>query len=369
MNMNFEPVWFSRPGDTLLYFMKQKGMSYKDVSRSSGISLDILYGIIAGNYSIDKYIAERLSSFIGGSVDFWLNRQRIFSENLDRAARISDSDLARDWLRRIPNRHMEQMGWKFNSRDFLSKMKAALLFFNVCSVQEWSEAYEEQMNVVSFKKTSAFSDDCVATSIWLRQGEIEADKIECAAWNVDKFREALSVIRSLTRTKNIDYFMPRLRKICAECGVAVVFVKAPDGCRASGAAEFITNNKALIILSFRYLTDDHFWFSFFHEAGHLLLHSKDGTFLEGYGDLNIEKENEANRFAGSLLIPAAHWEKFTQIRCKTDDIVRFATSIGISTGIVVGQMQKNGIINYSQFNKLKRKFTWDEVKRTENSII
>lgn len=142
-----------------------------------------------------------------------------------------------------------------------------------------------------------------------------------------------------------------------------MFVKAPAGCRASGATRFISRDKAMIILSFRHLSDDHFWFSFFHEAGHLILHGHGSTFVDGDAAETTEKEREANLFAAGTLIPLSERGRLDRLRANVNEIVRLAVSIGISPGIVVGQMQHEGLLGPNQLNGLKRRYTWDEVQK------
>ena len=116
-------------------------------------------------------------------------------------------------------------------------------------------------------------------------------------------------------------------------------------------------------MSFRYLTDDHFWFSFFHEIGHLLLHGNNGLILEGLAEVKNDAEDEANEFAARTLIPAEHLETLLGLRRVSREIMRFAASIGISSGIVVGQLQHRGMIGHGQLNSLKRRFVWDDQRR------
>jgi len=138
----------------------------------------------------------------------------------------------------------------------------------------------------------------------------------------------------------------------------VVIVRAPDGCRASGATQFLTSDKALLLLSFRYLTDDHFWFTFFHESGHLLLHGEKSIFLEGDDTpFNIE-EQEANDFAGKVLIPDELQSSLLNLNPDTKEILRFAIHAGISPGIVVGQLQHKKLFKYNQMNRLKKQYQW-----------
>jgi HTH-type transcriptional regulator/antitoxin HigA len=111
------------------------------------------------------------------------------------------------------------------------------------------------------------------------------------------------------------------------------------------------------VLSFRYLSDDHFWFAFFHEAGHLLLHGKRALFLEGYGTTNKEEE-EANAFAARMLIPREFQSKLPALRADSLQIIKFARQIGIAPGIVVGQLQHAKLVKPEHLNRLKRRYRW-----------
>lgn len=93
-------------------------------------------------------------------------------------------------------------------------------------------------------------------------------------------------------------------EICAGSGVAVVFVPEITGARCSGASRWAGGRSCSP--SLRYRSDDHPWFTFFHELGHMLLHGRKAVFIDDGSPANAEraaKEDEANRFAGELLIP------------------------------------------------------------------
>jgi hypothetical protein len=125
--------------------------------------------------------------------------------------------------------------------------------------------------------------------------------------------------------------------------------------RACGATRWLNPQKALIQLSLRHKTDDHLWFAFFHESGHILLHGKRDVFLEGKGVAaveDLEKEEEANKFAADILIPPIELKRFLasgQQRTKVG-IEQFAAEIGIAPGIVVGRLQHDGILLPSQYS-------------------
>ncbi|HEU4689887.1 MAG TPA: ImmA/IrrE family metallo-endopeptidase, partial [Vicinamibacterales bacterium] len=163
---------------------------------------------------------------------------------------------------------------------------------------------------------------------------------------------------SLTRQKDPERFLPTLIRACAECGVALVVLRAPTGCRASGATRFLSPDKALLLLSFRYLSDDHFWFTFFHEAGHLILHGEEALFIEADEMLDSVQEDEANRFAGDVLIPPEFKAELGKLPLTHRDVIRFAVRAGVAPGIIVGQLQHQGRLPRNRLNGLKRRFRW-----------
>jgi Zn-dependent peptidase ImmA (M78 family) len=138
----------------------------------------------------------------------------------------------------------------------------------------------------------------------------------------------------------------------------VVILRAPTGCRASGATRFLSAEKALLLLSFRYLSDDHFWFTFFHEAAHLLLHDRQAVFLEGQDGSRAKEEDQANNFAAEMLVPKEFRDQMFNLPVNGFDVIRFAKLVGVSPGIVVGQLQFYGHFTHRQLNNLKRRFGW-----------
>jgi hypothetical protein len=214
--------------------------------------------------------------------------------------------------------------------------------------------------VVAFRKTGASTVDQGATAAWLRQGEIQASEIDCEPYDERRFRAALRQIRALT-VEPPDVFQPEVVRLCAAAGVAVVFVPELPRTGICGATRWLTPTKALLQLSLRHKSDDHLWFSFFHEAGHILLHRKREAFFEQV-HVSGGEEDEANDFARDLLILSTGWHRFTQsdrYNAKTA-ILAFAEEIGVAPGIVVGRLQHEGLVLHRNCNDLKRWFAWAE---------
>ncbi len=212
------------------------------------------------------------------------------------------------------------------------------------------------------------------TAAWLRQGELEAQTVACAPYAAAQFKQALQRVRALT-VHPVDQVLPDVQRLCAAAGVAVVVVPALSKSRAGGATLWLSPTKAMLLLSLRYRTDDHFWFSFFHEAGHILLHGKRDVFLDA-GDTVLEQENgaapaaaaakkaakekAADAFAAELLIPQAALRGFVQAQrphISKESIRTFAVQQGIAPGIIVGRLQHEQHLPYTHCNELKEMVT------------
>ncbi len=351
----FRPDWASAPGDTITDILRERGLSVTKFAQHIGHTPEQVGELLQGRATITIGIARRLERLLGASVAFWMARDFQYRQDI---ARLHATD--KGWLTELPLGDMIKFGWLKPAPHPSEELAACLRFFNMPSVKAWREACRSLQEMVAFRTSPSFDSRPAAVAAWLRQGEIEGEAIECSPWNPGRFERALASIRSLTRRKDPSLFIPELQKRCAEGGVAVAIVRAPNGCRASGATRFLSRTRALLLLSFRHLSDDQFWFSFFHEAAHLLLHGNKGFFLEGIEAPATKEEEEANEFAGHSLVPPEFRQAMLNLPAHGREVIRFARRIGVSPGIIVGQLQHYGRINHHQLNGLKRRFRWKD---------
>jgi hypothetical protein len=180
-------------------------------------------------------------------------------------------------------------------------------------------------------------------------------------FNRAALEERVPLVRALTRKIDPERFIPELRTLLHEAGVALVVLPAIPGSPVSGAARVLPDGGAMVAVSGRYLADDQLWFTVFHEIGHLLLHADRGLYID---DLSLEAassddEQEANRFAGQTLLPQQFRNKIPSGRLVYRDVIRIARDAGISPGIVVGQLQYDERLGFNQLNDAKRRYEWD----------
>lgn len=353
------PDWFSKPGDSIRAVMQRRNIDPHNLAGLFEEGMVRVRALLDGSATILEDDAVKLSAVLGANPRFWMKRQENFDAAVARAVeRIRDNE-DDELVLSIPAPGAKPRGRMTEERK-AEEIRKRLVYFNVASVGTWESRYDRLVGDTDFRKSNAYSSTDEDTLLWLRRGELESDMINTRPWNPGNLEDRLEAIRKLSRVRHPQSFLPKLRALCAEAGVALVIVRAPHGCKASGAARMVDPDKAMILLSFRYRTDDQFWFTVFHEIGHLILH-KAHTFLDGEGTPFDDKEQEANDFAESCIIPVLRTSEFERLGPDRDSILRFSVSIGVAPGLTVGQMQHREMIPREKLNYLKRRWSWSEI--------
>lgn len=355
IHTEYMPDVVSAPGETLLEMLEERGMSQSELAERTGRPKKTINEIIKGKATITPATALQLERVLGTPASFWNNREQQYRENLARQAERASLEGQVSWLSQFPTKEMIGLGWLPGSDDLVVLLEQVLTFFGIASPTQWNKVWESN---VAYRQSPAFESDPFAVSAWLRKGEIEAQQIDCAPYDSDRFISALSIVRELT-VQPPEVFQSETIRVCAEAGVAVAFVPEIPKVRASGAARWLSQNKGMIQVNLRYKTDDQLWFTFFHEAGHILKHGKRDIFIEDGGD-HDEKEEEANKFAADFLIPSSEYRHFTPRtgHYSKSEIIDFAAHVGIAPGIVVGRLQHDGKLPPQNCNDLKRTLVW-----------
>jgi HTH-type transcriptional regulator/antitoxin HigA len=349
------PDHVSPPGETLQELLDQIGMTQAELAERTGRPRKTINEIIKGTAAITPDTALQLERVLGVPATFWNNRENHYRQCIARQAERDRLKRDIEWLGHFPIRGMVRLGWIGDTRDKVTMLRNVLSFFGVASPAAWRDLWREVP--VAYRKSPSLKSRDGALTAWLRRGELMAQWIECQPYDSGKFKQILNTIRGLT-VEDPSVFVPELQDMCADCGVAVVFVPELPGTHAWGATRWLTASKAMMQLSLRYKTDDHLWFSFFHESCHILKHSKRMLYVERSEGCGKEEE-EANRFAADILIPPLEYRRFAESGIFTKlKIIDFADKLGISPGIVVGRLQHDKLLPQTHCNDLKRRFEW-----------
>ncbi len=350
----FLPDYVSPPGDTLRETIESIGMTQAELAARSGRPVKTINEIIRGKAQIIPETAIQLEKVLGIPASFWNLRQSRYDEYIARKNEQEHLTREIEWTRNFPYSIMTKLDWLPETRNAIERLNHILKFFGVVSPEAWDRYWCSIQ--VRYRKSSTSGSDQYALAAWLRKGELLSNQLRCEAFNKASFNSILFQIRKLT-TESPEMFRNKIIDMCASAGVAVVFVPYLPK-TASGATRWISTEKALIQLSFKYGTDDHFWFSFFHEAGHILKHSKSAIFIEKTA-YSSQQEDEADTFAAEQLIPKKEYENLAAVTEWNEPLIRsFASRLGVSPGIVVGRLQHDGCVGYHEYNNLKQKLVW-----------
>jgi HTH-type transcriptional regulator / antitoxin HigA len=352
------PDYVSPPGETLAETLAAIGMAQAELAERTGRAKKTVNEIIKGKAPISPNIALEFESVLGIPAGFWNSRESQYREYLARKDEQERFQRHLQWLDLFPIREMVKLGWIKGFRDKVQQLRVLLRFFQISSPDQWERYTKAYTDQVAFRKSDAFQSNIPAIIAWLRRGEIEAKEIECAPYDQGKFKKALHSIKSLT-TQPPPIFQPQMTRLAAKAGVAVVFVRELPRTRVSAATRWVSPSKAMIQLSLLYRNNDQFWFSFFHEAAHILLHGKRDIFINDQTESGGRKESEANTFAANFLIPSSSFRTLTQTGGPSKKtVIDFSSELGIASGIIVGRLQREQIIPWSFYNDLKVSFKW-----------
>ena len=343
------------PGETLRELLEEQGLSQRDLARRADLSPKHVNKLLQGLVPLSADVAVRLERVTGTPARIWNRLEADYRSDLERIR--SQRELSADimWLRDFPVAELVKRDiLPAMPSDKTSRLEQMLAFFGVANVGAWQEVYAEI--ACAFRTSKTYEAGPGALASWLRLGEIAARDIYCEPYDPKRLQGALPSLRALTRESAED-FSEQMRTVCAACGVAVVFIPELPKSRASGVARWLTPAKALIQLSFRYQTDDHLWFTLFHEIAHVLRHGKTDVWIEATSSPDNPREAEADSFSRDTLIPRAQARELASLKTLSD-VRRFADRIGIAPGIVVGRLQHDNLWPYSQGNQLKRQLSF-----------
>lgn len=150
--------------------------------------------------------------------------------------------------------------------------------------------------------------------------------------------------------------MAQITTLGQKAGLTIAFTPAIIGAPVNGCARWF-RKRPLVQLSDRWKRYDIFWFSLFHELGHILLHGrKDLLIIEQVeeGQEDDPREKEANDFAVKWTFPNEAYNElvFKQKNPSEEDIISIAASTGTHPSLVVGRLQREKVIPHGRYRNL-----------------
>lgn len=342
------PQSVAHAGQTLEEKLEELKMGPKEFAVRTGKPEKTITAILKGESAITPDMAVLFEDILKIPARFWLNAQRNYDEYKAKEKRSTMLKDAIEWAKKFPIKDLLRLGWLGVPQDDSTTHGVALLrFFGVASPKAWEDYYFKQQLKVAFRISLAHTKEPYAISAWLRIGELLAERLETKPYSEKAFKAILPALKQIMRTQPED-FAKQLQDKCLEVGVKVVYVPCLSKAPNSGATRWVEDTP-IIQLSGRYKRNDSFWFTFFHEAGHILLHGKKDIFIESidYSDKDRIKEQEADDFAIKWTFSEAEEEiVMSSSPLSESKIIEFAQQFGTHPAMIIGRLRHKERIPY-----------------------
>lgn len=349
------------PGETILEILENRGITQAELAKRLDRPLKTLNGIIKGKVAITPETALQLEQVLGIPAGFWNNLESQYQETRLRIESNKQYQSLIPQSKIYPYLEMVKNGWLESTTNPITRVKQLLSFF---SVTDFDNIVEEAKLKSAFRISTKSKVSIPAVITWLRKGSMDGEHILTQSFDVSKVRELIPQLRSMTLIEDPNVLMKKLKEELSKCGIAFVITKNLTGAPINGATRWIGPDKALIQMSIRWHWADIFWFSLFHELGHIILDNKK-DFNVDFANNHIDKDSEfeKDKFARDNLIPPNKYQEFLKKfenipSYQHPELIRaFAKHIEIHPGVVVGRLQHEGKLPYTA-NAMRVRFSW-----------
>lgn len=339
----------AHPGRELGELLEELGMGPKEFAARTNKPEQTITAILKGDSSITPDMAVLFETVIRVPAHYWLSRQRQHDESKARLQREAEIAGLADWAKQFPLTEMMKKGWLPTTAAAPEKVQGLLTYFQVSSKEGWENYYCKSQLKVQFRLSLANTREPQALSAWLRRGELQAQELDAPPYSESAFKAVLPALKQVMATHPADFF-DQLRELCRGAGVRVVHTPCLPKAPISGATRWLKPDQPLLQLSGRYKRNDSFWFTFFHEAGHILLHGSKEIFLESvdYAGKDDAKEADADAFAVKWVFSEQQeQELLTQIPLNEAKVLAAAQRYGTHPAIIMGRLQYKKLIPFS----------------------
>lgn len=341
------------PGRMLDEWLDENNMTQTELARRLGCSVKHVNQVVNGVASLSPTFALELEQVTQVPARLWSNMESNYRTDMARLARQANEADALAFLKAMPMKDLRQrkivQTANLAKKNIYAAFEEVLSFFQVASAAAYQEVYGAPC--AAYRQSGANKQDPHALATWLRLGELAAQRADVSAYDPTRLSAALPKLRDLTVADDLTEAVRQAKAILAECGVTLLVIADVPGTRLYGATRWI-RGRPVVQLSLRRKKDDHFWFTLFHELGHVLKH-KHENFID-YDGLTSPHEDEANSFAADLLIPPDMAWELPHLR-GLDQVVSFAERAHVAAGVVLGRLQHDeDWWTHDKGNRLKR---------------
>ena len=342
------------PGYYIKEIVEESGLTQEDYAKRLGTTAKNLSYLIRGEQNLSIDISTKLSRMLGTSIAYWLRLQQTYDEM--QAEFLSEEELKceRELFRLIDYKFFrDYFGLPDLSRRVDEQIKCVREFLSVSSLTVLKKtdlatsfrSYSNQLSQSNIVNANAMVQIAINRAL----------KVDACKYNKKKFEEAVEF--SLTQTENHKGFLPEITQAFNEAGVVLVVLPNLKNSGINGATKKV-DGKLLLMVNDRRHFADAFWFTLFHEIGHIM----NGDYGITFSENKSESEDAADLYAQQKLIPEDQYKAFLEKTTEFNErnIRKFAEKINRDPGIVFGRLQNDQKIMYTQTSlgeKIRHKYS------------
>jgi len=339
------------PGYYIKEIVDESGLTQEDFAKRLDTTPKNLSLLVRGEQSLSIDIAMKLSRMIGISVNYWLNLQNSYDALIAQFKSEEELQEERKVFEYLDYKYFkDNYGLPDLPRRKDEQIKRVREFLHVATLS----VFTKRDMAVNFRSSTEeiAESSTVKANMMVQIATNKALKVEAPKFNKKKFEEAVEY--ALTLTKKHDEFYPLIREAFREAGVIFVILPNMLGSKINGATKKVGDNIMLMVTD-RRLNADTFWFTLFHEIGHII----NGDYGNSFDKEKGVQEEAADKYAEDMLIPLENYQEFlSKRRFDIQSIRNFANQINRDPGIVLGRLQNDRKVGFDDWtlNPLRHKY-------------
>ena len=350
------------PGETISDILEDRNLTQKELAQRANVSEAFLSDVIHGKKDISKGLAKGLEYALDIPSSFWLNLQANYDAELLEV--------------------QEEESIQAEEKDALKHLKDIIKYLQRNkTLKEDSSETQQILDLRRHLRVSTLSGlpMLVPNGAFRMSDASKIDPYVMGAWlcicKERQSKQALPVtfddaqkddliqgIKEIMCTVKGDP-QKALRSIMENHGIDFSIVHNFRGAPVHGYINRKDDGSYQMVLTIRGAFADIFWFSLFHELGHIVNGdlSKPGSYIDTDYSKENPREKAADKFARDSLLDPAEYRKFVDHGTFTYVAIEaFSKKQAVPPYVVIGRLQKENIIPYHRFSNYKPKYAWAE---------
>jgi len=349
------------PGYYIKQYLADQNMNQRELADRLNTTEKKISELVNGNILLDDELIDGLSLALGTSTALWKNLNEKYLTTKRQVEREQQLEQERVIQRQLDYKFWQQLGLVKPTRNIDEKIMALKRILHISNL----EVLEKRDFLVQYKTavTEVKNINVINSNAWVQTALNLGNQEVVDIIDLSYLKSALPEIKAMTLASPAE-FMPRLQAIFKQSGVAFVMMPNLKNCGINGAVKWLGKEKVLLALNDRRKYADVFWFALFHEIRHIFQQKKGHIIVSTDKNIGIESplnleelERDADDFSRDFLISPVDYKKFVQTFDFSDAaVVAFAQRIHVHPGIVVGRLQRDQLVKFSQLNHLRQKY-------------